>query len=122
MVSNLSLLPFAEPGISRFKLARLDRFQFPWTLDLDVEGTIIDCERCSTDDLVHALLDTLGSAPLEMLSLNEGRSSFDARSTKSGLNSPCDLEGREMFSKETCSTSGDDIMEAEVVRPSVEEA
>lgn len=121
-VSNFSLLPCEDPGINRFRLAKLALFHACWLLERDVDGTIIEAERCSIDDLVPALLENLGSAPLEILSLSDGRSSLEARSTKSGLNSAWDREGGDRLSKEMWSASGEDIIEAEVVRPSVDEA
>jgi len=84
----------------RFRLAKLERFHVCWLCDLDVDGTIIDADRCSTDDLVPALLENLGIAPLEMLSLREGRSSFEARRTISGLGSPSSRDGRHEASNE----------------------
>src|SRR6201996_566267 len=122
-VSNLSLLPFEDPGISRFRLAKLERFHACWLSDLlDVEGTIIDADRCSTEDLVFALLENLGMAPLEILSLREGRSSFDARRTMSGLGSPNSRDGRGVVSNGRWSGSGDEIMDGEVVRTAADEA
>jgi len=122
IVSNLSLLPLEEPGIKRLRLARLDRFHACELFDLEVDGRITELDRCSTEDLVFALLENLGTAPLEILSLREGRSSFDARKTISGLGSPSSRDGRGIVSNETWSASGDDTIDAEVVRPSVEEA
>lgn len=121
-VSNFNLLPFEDPGISRLRLARLALFHACWLLDREVDGTIIEAERCSIDDLVPALLEKRGKAPLEILSLSEGRSSLEALSTKSGLWSPWDREGGDRLSKDIWSASGEDIIEAEVVRPSVDEA
>ena len=121
-VSNLSLLPLDEPGMSRFRLAKLARFHACWLFDLEVDGSIMECERCSVEERVPALLENRGNAALEMLSLSDGRSSFDARSTKSGLGSFKNRLGRERVSNEMWSTSGDDIIEADVVRPSVEDA
>jgi hypothetical protein len=121
-VSNLSLLPCDDPGIRRLRLAKLDRFH-AWVLSdlLEVDGTIMDADRCSPEDLVPALLENLGMTPLEMLSLRDGRSSLEARRTISGLGSPRSRDGGDMVSNERWSASGDDIIEAEVVRPSVDE-
>jgi hypothetical protein len=85
-VSNFNLLPFADPGISLFKLARDARFQAVLE-EVDAAGTHTDWDRCSTDDRVLALLEMRGTTPLDKLSLRDGRSSLDARRTKSGLGS-----------------------------------
>lgn len=69
-----------------------------------------------------ALLDIRGMAPLERLSVRDGKSSLDARSTKSLLGSPRYRVDRGKFSNVIWSGSGDEIMEAEVVLPSVEDA
>lgn len=72
---------------------------------------------------MHALLENLGTALLDMLSLNEGKSSFEVpRKITSGLGSLRNRADRGMVSKERWSASGDDTMEADVVRPSVDEA
>ena len=63
-----------------------------------------------------------GRAVLDILSDKDGRSSFDVLRMKSGLGSVRYLFVRGKLSKETCSGSGDEIIEAEVVLPSVEEA
>lgn len=70
-------------------------------LELEAEGMMVEVGRCSTEDRVPALLENLGSAALEILSLREGRSSLEARSTKSGLGSPKNRLGRDAMSKET---------------------
>lgn len=45
--SSFGLLPCADPGIRRFRLARLDRFQFSWSLD--EPGMIMELDRWSSD-------------------------------------------------------------------------
>ena len=69
--------------MSRFRLAKLARFQAAFE-DRAVAGTQTDCVRCSAEDRVFALLDILGTAPLDMLSLRDGKSSLDPRKKWSG--------------------------------------
>ena len=84
--SNLSLLPFAEPGMSLLRLARLARFQ-AWPA-LTCPGPENDTAPCSVEERVPALDENRGMMPVETLSVKEGRSSFDPRKAISRFCSP----------------------------------